>query len=168
MRFRAALAVVLLAGCGKGHVDPPACELALGTALQSGTGFVEMPLETEMTPGGQGGFHVWLAYRIKNAPEGSLKASHEVRRESDGKLLSRGDRKLEVTGYDDDGWWTSDTATPAFLCPTPLGVTVIDLPATIDVTLSDADGNTLATQRVSTKLVCPAAQLDSCQRICTG
>ena len=165
--FSAALAVLVLAGCGK-PIDPAAGELALGTSPQDGTGFAEMPLEAQMTPGAQGGFHVWLAYRIKNAPLGTLKAAHQVRRASDGKLLSRGERKLEVGVPGDDGWWQSDTATPVFLCPTPLGVTVIDLAATIEVTLTDSDGSTFDTQTVSTKLVCPAAQLDSCQRICTG
>ena len=165
-RFGAVLAMAVLAGCNP--PDPGACELALGTAPEGGTGFSEMPLEAEMTPGGQGGFHVWLAYRIKNAPLGTVKAAHEVRRASDGKLLSRGERKLDVGLADGDGWWQSDTATPAFLCPTPLGVTVIDLPATVEVTLTDAQGATLDTQTVSTRLVCPAAQKDSCVRICTG
>lgn len=168
MRLFSTVAVVLFAACGKGP-DPSVSELQLGTAAEGGVGFVEMPLAATLTPGAQGGFHVWLSYRIQNAPTGTLKAAHTVRRESDSKLLSRGERKLEVGIAGDDGFWTSDLATPAFLCPTPLGVSVIDVPAVFEVTLTDEDGKELDVQQVKTTLTCPDdAQKDFCLRICAG
>jgi hypothetical protein len=131
-------------------------------------GFVDMPGAATLVPGAQGGFHVWLSYRVKGA-EGAIKASHTVRRESDGKLLSRGERRLEVGAAGEGEWWQSETATPAFLCPTPLGVSVIDVAAVFQVTLTDEAGEELATQQVKTQLVCPTdSQAEFCQRICKG
>jgi hypothetical protein len=131
-------------------------------------GFEPMPAAATLVPGAQGGFHVWLSYRIKGA-DGAVKASHTVRRESDGKLLSRGDRRLEVADAGTDGWWQSDSATPAFLCPTPLGVSVIDEHAVFEVNLFAEDGSELATQQVKTQLVCPTdAQAAFCMSICQG
>ncbi len=168
--MRLALALCLAAACG--GPGPPdsgntGVELTLGSALADGTGFAAMPAEATLVPGAQGGFHVWLSYRVKGA-EGSLKAAHTVRREDDGKLLSRGERRLDVTAVE-AGWWQSETATPAFLCPTPLGVSVIDVDVVFEVTLLDAAANELVKQQVKTKLKCPTdAQADFCQRICKG
>jgi hypothetical protein len=167
-----ALRVALLLGLGMGcgvPPDPNPCELELGTAGEGGAGFVAMPSTAVLAPGAQGGFHVWLGYRIKNAPPGTVKAAHTVRRESDSKLLSRGERKLEVGLAGDDGFWTSEMATPAFLCPSPLGVSVIDVPAVFEVTLTDEAGEQLDVQQVKTTLTCPEdAQKDFCLRICAG
>ena len=166
--LRATLLLALFAGCGR-PPDPGACELALGTAAGDGVTFADMPAAATLTPGAQGGFHLWLDYRIKNAPMGAVTAAHTVRREPDGKLLSRGERKLEVGVAGDDGWWLPDAATPAFLCPTPLGVSVIDTPAVFEVTLTDADGNILATEQAHTRIECPDdAQKDFCLRVCAG
>lgn len=171
------LAGALLSGCGVppkqgadggGAGGGGTAELALGTAQTDGTGFVEMPVAAVLTPGAQGGFHVWLSYRVRGT-SGAVKAAHTVRRESDGKLLSRGERRLEVGGVGEGGWWQSDTATPAFLCPTPLGVSVIDEHAVFEVRLLAEDGSELATQQVKTQLVCPAdGQAAFCMNICKG
>ena len=166
------VALLSLVACGRGGgpIDPPpTCELELGTAGQGGTGFEAMPLAATLVPGAQGGFHVWLSYRIKGAAPGAVKAAHTVRRESDGKLLSRGDRKLEVGAGAGDGWWQSEGATPAFLCPTPLGVSVIDEHAVFEVTLLAEDGSEMAKRQVKTQLVCPTdGQAAFCQNICKG
>ena len=150
--------------------EPPATEveLELGSAPAAGFGFTDMPGVATLMPGSQGGFHVWLSYRVKGA-QGEVKASHTVRRESDGKLLSRGERRLEVSAEGDAGWWQSEAATPAFLCPTPLGVSVIDVPAVFQVVLTGEDGAELATQQAKTQLQCPTdGQAEFCQQICKG
>ena len=163
-----AIAALALAACGP-PPEPLPCELELGTADATGAKFAPMPAAVTLTPGAQGGFHVWLDYRIKDAPAGTVTAAHTVRRESDGKLLSRGERKLTVGAAGEGGWWESDAATAAFLCPTPLGVSVIDVQAVFEATLTDADGRTLATQQARTQLQCPAdAQNEFCLRVCAG
>lgn len=166
------LALCLAAACG--HPGGPdggggtGVELELGSAPAAGTGFMPMPGDATLVPGAQGGFHVWLSYKVKGT-ESAVKAAHTVRRELDGKLLSRGERRLEVVGGEVGGWWQSETATPVFLCPTPLGVSVIDVDAVFEVTLLDADAKELTKQQVKTRLKCPTdAQADFCQRICKG
>jgi hypothetical protein len=159
-----ASALLFAAACGR----PEQCHLALGSAPQGGSGFQAMPLDATLVPGAQGGFHVWLGYRIQGAPPGTVTASHVVRRERDGKLLSRGERRLELGPGAADGWWQSDAATPAFLCPTPLGVSVIGETATFEVKLR-AGGVDLATDSATARLLCPQdAQADFCTRICQG
>lgn len=171
---RALVLLVVAGACGPGNPPPPPppsqCELTLGSAPTGGTGFAEMPLAATLVPGAQGGFHVWLSYRIKGAGEaGVLKAAHTVRREADGKLFSRGERRLELSAPGADGWWESDLATPAFLCPTPIGVSVIGEQAIFEVTLFAEDGTEMAKQQVRSQLTCPTGgQAEFCQRICTG
>jgi hypothetical protein len=158
------VALLVSAACG----PPQQCELSIGTAGAGGVGFATMPLTATLVPGAQGGFHVWLGYRVKDG-DGTLTASHEVRRVRDGQLLSRGQRRLVLDGAASDGWWQSDMATPAFLCPTPLGVSVIDETATFEVKLLDSTGAELARDSVTTKLSCPTdAQADFCARVCAG
>jgi hypothetical protein len=151
-------------------MDP--CQLELGTATPDagGVGFAEMPAEATLVPGAQGGFHIWVSYRVKGAAPGTtLTASHTVRRVSDMKLLSRGSRKLDIETLGQDGWWQSDTATPAFLCPAPLGVSIIDEHAIFEVILTSSDGTEMGRQLVETQLKCPTdGQADFCMRICTG
>ena len=107
------LVLGVLMACGR-VPDPmnPAVELELGTASSTGMGFLDMPAAATLVPGAQGGFHVWVSYRIKGA-SGTVKANHTVRRESDGKLLSRGERKLEVGAVGEGELWESELATPA-------------------------------------------------------
>jgi len=169
--MRLALALCLTAACGispRPDAGGLEVELELGSAAPAGTGFTPMPAEATLVPGAQGGFHVWLSYKVKGT-EGAVKAAHTVRREGDGKLLSRGERRLEVAAVEEGGWWQSDGATPAFLCPTPLGVSVIDVSAIFEVTLFSEDARELVKQQVKTQLKCPTdGQADFCQRICKG
>lgn len=172
MTNRAWLAYVVLVtvACGTGGDKGDAgLELQLGTADATGTMFADMPAAATLTPGAQGGFHVWLSYRLKNVVGHELRALHVVRRESDGKLLSRGERLLEPGEVAQGEWWQSEMATPAFLCPTPLGVSVIDETAVFEVTVNGEDGAPLATQQVKTRLTCPTdGQAQFCQQICKG
>lgn len=167
---RSLLVLVAVTACGPQVPPPPGeYELALGSAPVTGMGFEPMPGAATLAPGAQGGFHVWLSYRVKGAEAATFKAAHTVRRESDGRLLSRGERKLEVSAPAEDGWWQSEAATPTFLCPTPLGVSVVDVDAVFEVKLLDGGGAELSVQQVKTKLVCPTdGQADFCQRICQG
>lgn len=139
----------------------------VGSAPEAGTGFEAMPGAATLRPGSQGGFHVWVSYRVKGGA-GPYKADHTVRRASDGKLLSRGERRLELGAAGDDGWRQSEAATPAFLCPTPLGVSAIDVDAVFEVTLF-AEGVAVAKQQVKTRLECPTDdQAAFCRQICMG
>lgn len=156
-----------MAACGP-PPDPATVELVVGSAPEAGLGFEEMPGAATLRPGAQGGFHVWVSYRVKGKT-GPFKALHTVRREVDAKLLSRGERRLELGTAGDDGWRQSDAATPAFLCPTPLGLNAIDEDVVFEVRLLGEDGVELAKQQVKTKLQCPVGdQAEFCQRICKG
>lgn len=167
--MRAALALCVLAACGPPEQPPAAgVELVIGSAPEAGQGFEAMPGAATLRPGAQGGFHVWVSYRVKGGA-GPFKAQHTVRREADGKLLSRGERRLVLGAAGDDGWRQSEAATPAFLCPTPLGVNAIDEDAVFEVTLLADEGVELVKRQVKTKLQCPVGdQADFCQRICKG
>ena len=168
---RAALTLCVLAGCGPARdPDPPPgdVELVVGSAPETGMGFEAMPGAATLRPGAQGGFHVWVSYRVKGG-SGPFNAGHTVRRAADGKLLSRGERRLELGAAGDDGWRQSEAATPAFLCPTPLGLNAIDVDAVFEVTLFDERAAAVAKQQVTTKLECPSGdQADFCRQICKG
>ena len=89
-------------------------------------------------------------------------------RASDGAvvLVYRGD--VDVGAPDATGWWTAPSPIPMFMCPSPIGISVIDTP--IDFTLrllGDGDAE-LARAAITLVPRCPADQQDFCTRICTG
>ena len=86
------------------------------------------------------------------------------------KLFSRGERKLEIGAAGRrTGGGRAATATPAFLCPTPLGVSVIDVACGLRGDAHREDGTELAKQQVKTQLSArPTGRPSSARDICKG
>lgn len=167
-----AVAVALwAAGCG-GHPNPPPppppADMEVGTAATDGTGFLPLSGTVSMVPGAQGGFHVWLKYRMKGVSPGTLTTKHTAHRVSDGHLVSLGSRVDDVGTPDADGWWETPNATPNFLCPTPIGVNVIGEALQFEVDVTDEQGDPVCSATATATVECPAAELAFCQQICAG
>ena len=163
-----------LVGCGGGKTEPPPpgdAMLALGTAASDGSGFVPLGGDTTLVPGAQGGFHVWIKYRIEGMAPETVKVHRESRRVSDDALVLLTDGMLDVgePGPGDDGWWELPQAVPNFMCPTPIGISVIDERMEFEVTLSTPDGTTLAKSSAEATVHCPDGdQAQFCAKICAG
>lgn len=168
-------------GCDGGPMTPPqtALELVLGTTDVRKYGdsrWVDLAdeKEVELAPGAQGGFHVWLLYRVGHNDE-----PRKVRVQRIADRLGSGDtrqRVLTASGTQDlpaQPLWELPAPQPSFMCPTPLGINILDAPVELDVRLleNQTDGALLAAQRVRLRLVCPPvgdSQRDFCLDICQG
>jgi hypothetical protein len=176
-----ALAALLLAsGCGaaddRGAGEPDAglsgdIELVAGNAAADGAGFVAKADgdDADLISGAQGGFHVWISIRLHGAA-GTYYAVHEARRVTDDVLVLRGNRiVLDIPAQSGDDWWESPSASPAFLCPSPLGIQVFDVPIRFSVELRDVDDTPLARDDLVLVPRCPSGDLgDFCHQICSG
>jgi hypothetical protein len=117
-----------------------------------------------LVAGAQGGFHVWLAYRFKNAPQTELTLERDATRVSDGTVVLRfrGDALVDATG---DGWLAPAGPVPMFMCPPPLGVTVVGERIEYQLAVSDLEGNQLGAASVTLVPRCPPDDA-TCPRIC--
>jgi hypothetical protein len=141
MRFLTALVLA----CGCGGSPPPVGEamLTLGQLDGSFLPYVDGQ-DVTLVAGAQGGFHVWMSYQLDHTGEAILeRTAHRV---SDGAPAQ---------------------PLPMFMCPAPVGISVIDQPIEYELRFSDDTGEIA---RGSVRLVphCPADQLEFCQRICSG
>jgi hypothetical protein len=167
------LAALVLAsiGCDAGDGPVLPSELEVGSANLSGDGFIEVVdgMDVELAPGAQGGFHVWLNLRVL-AAEGELYVEREARRVSDDALILRGQPQfIEVPAAAMEDWWESPYASPAFMCPSPIGIKVFDEPIRYHVTLTNLDGEILAEDEVVLTPRCPVGeQAEFCTEICSG
>jgi len=153
---------------GGGH--PPAGELWVGGAQLDGTGFVDHADgdTVDLVPGAQGGFHVWINVRVENT-DGRLYVEREARRVADDVLVLRSPQQvMEVPEDAMSDWWESPTASPAFMCPTPIGVKVWGEQIKYTVRLTDEAGNVKAEDSLVLVPQCPADQMDFCLEICSG
>ena len=123
-----------------------------------------------LVEGAQGGFHVWMQYAVRALPAGTYTLERTAHRASDGAvvLVFRGDVDIGAPAPGDDGWWTAPAPIPMFMCPSPIGISVVDVP--IDFTLRVLGPGDAELARAAITLVprCPDAQRDFCTRICTG
>jgi hypothetical protein len=55
-----------------------------------------------------------------------------------------------------------------FMCPSPIGISVVDVPIYFTLRLSGAGDADLARAAITLVPRCPDAQRDFCTRICTG
>jgi hypothetical protein len=164
-------AACALVGCGGGPMQPPPGDamLALGSAAADGTGFVELGGDATLVPGAQGGFHVWLKYRIEGMAPEKVHVHRESRRVADDALVLLADGTQDVGAPAADGWWELPTALPSFMCPTPIGINVIDQRIVFDVTLTTVDGAPLAHSSAEATVHCPdGTQAAFCAKICSG
>jgi hypothetical protein len=164
---RAALTVICLIGCDA--APPPHQQneamVQLGTLAADG-GFAPYGDGQDVTlvAGAQGGFHVWMSYLMMPAPSGGASLTRTAHLASDGTLILRtmSDVTLEAA---------PSMPLPMFMCPAPVGISVLDVP--IDYALDFSDGSgALAHGTVTLVPHCPTDvpgdQIDFCQRICNG
>ena len=114
--------------------------LTLGTAATDGSGFEALGGDATLVPGAQGGFHIWLKYRISGMAPETVKVHRESRRVSDDALVLLADGSVDVGAAGEDGWWQLPAAQPSFMCPTPIGIGVIDERMVFEVTHHDRGG----------------------------
>lgn len=159
----------LLTGCG-GTMPPGMGSVALGTTALDGTGFLPLQGNQTLVEGAQGGFHVWLKYRVRGMAPGEVDVKRTVRRISDNRLILTTEGQVQVGAAGADGYWELPNALPSFMCPTPIGVRVQDEPVVFDVVISTEDGMTVLGQGTAEATPrCPTdAQQAFCEKICDG
>jgi hypothetical protein len=159
-----------LGGCSGAHEPPPgSATLALGGTATDGSGFVPLGGDQTLIPGAQGGFHVWLKWRVQGMAPEKVHVHRESRRVSDDALVLLADGTQEVGAANVDGWWELPAALPSFMCPTPIGISVIDERIVFDVTLTTVDGAPLARSSAEATVHCPAGDQNAfCLNICSG
>jgi hypothetical protein len=168
-RFALRTAVLALGGCGGGMemmVPPAPLEVAVGGAAPNGSGFLPLAGDVSLVPGAQGGFHVWMKFRVSGGAPGITSIAYSVRRISDGRLiLNAGGRDLEIGPPGEAGYWEVPGALPAFMCPSPLGVQVQDQPMRLRLEIGSPD--TAAEAEFTPR--CPEGdQASFCAQICSG
>jgi hypothetical protein len=144
IRAAALLSLLAVVGCGGAApeiVDAPPSAPDAGAVLVLGTidqNAVFAPLEGDqpLVPGGQGGFHVWLKFRVAGIAAGPVRMVRTVRRVADDVLILLADAIDDIGSPGADGFYEHD-ALPSFMCPTPIGVQVYDEPVRFDVKLLD-------------------------------
>lgn len=176
------LGLLLGSACAPAATEPPPrapLSLFLGTVPAQQTGdnrwidFINGG-PAELVPGAQGGFHVWLLYRIggNNVPQ-----QVQVQRIAD-RIAQGGTRQRVLTVNTQlelpaQPLWESPMPQPSFMCPTPLGVNILDAPVELEVHISEAKqgGMLLCAARVLFQPVCPPPTdplHDRCLAICQG
>jgi hypothetical protein len=169
MRRRALLALALACGaCGAPvETQPAKSTMALGTIAADGS-FAALTDGEDVTlvEGAQGGFHVWMKYRLEGVAPSHVAVLRTARRMSDDQLV------LRSTGDADVGagaaMWETPAATPMFMCPSPIGLSVVDQPIQFEIALTDDAGGAVASGTIALVPHCPVANADFCMRICTG
>lgn len=192
MRMRGRLGIVMIlgvvaGGCGPGGPDAGAdaspdaspdagpdagvARIEAGTADLAGNGFVPIADGSDATliPGAQSGFHVWLSVRVHGVA-GELRIERAARRQRDGALVFRGlAQRLDVPEAALDAWWESPVASPAFMCPSPIGIQVFDEALVFEVRLLDRTDAIVAEDTLVLVPRCPTSEQEAfCRSICAG
>jgi len=143
--------------------------ISLGSTALDGTGFVPLEGDQTLVPGAQGGFHIWLKYRVSGMAAGAVTLKRTVRRVSDDKLVLTTMGAQELGPLADDGSWELPAALPSFMCPSPLGVNIVGEPMLFDLVIVGADGKTLGEGTAEATPHCPDGDLGRfCASICSG
>lgn len=134
----------------------------------------------ELAPGAQGGFHVWVKYRIKGLT-GPIRVSRIADRISGDerqRVLTAPSTLLTLPrDVASDFVYESPDPIPSFMCPTPIGVNVIDATLELKVTLEAAEppppqpAETLTSRTVRLQPRCPPPEDQTrafCLQICQG
>jgi hypothetical protein len=173
-----ALVAVACGGSPAGKPDasskpsPPISEAAtmvLGAPAADGVGMAPLVdgQDVALVEGAQGGFHVWFEFRLRGVTAGTVTLERGAHRVSDGAVVLRSRETLAIADAGADGWWQSDRFA-MFMCPTPIGLSIVDVSIAYVVTLSDDAGAELARAAVTLTPHCPDVNHDFCMRICTG
>lgn len=165
----------LPAGCGESDVRPPpvgSLEVSLGGAPGvDGSGYVPLSGDAVLVPGAQGGFHVWMKYRVSGASPGVFDVSYTVRRTRDARLILTAKRRQEIGAPSAEGYWELPVAIPAFMCPSPIGVDVRDEPMrfVLEILAPAPDATLLGSATADVTPHCPDGDHASfCDEICRG
>src|SRR5205085_2859759 len=141
----------------------------LGTTAEDGTGFLPLSGEVPLVPGAQGGFHVWVKYRVFGLAPGDVKVVRSATRARDGRaILSAVPIVQEIGPASEAGYWECAQAIPSFMCPTPVGVSVRD--EAVDLRLELKVGGEATPAAEATARVVPRCRDGDafCARICSG
>jgi hypothetical protein len=164
-----ASALCALGACGAAPVAVGNGTLTIGGTAVDGTGFVPLTGDQLLVAGAQGGFHVWLKVRVRGGAPGKVDLHRTARRSEDDRLLLQAENTLDIGEPNDDGVWELHDPYPTFLCPTPLGVDLIDRPVRFHVTMSRDDGSIIDEAESEATPRCPTdGSAEFCQRICAG
>lgn len=175
---------MLAAGCGPDGPGSPdgspdsspggdagLARIEAGTADLAGDGFVPIADGSDATliPGAQSGFHVWLNVRVHGIA-GELRIERAARRQRDGALVFRGlAQRFDVPEAALDDWWESPMASPAFMCPSPIGIQVFDETLVFEVRLLDLSDAIVAEDTLILVPRCPTTEQEAfCRSICAG
>jgi hypothetical protein len=167
---RRLIVLTLLAGCSAPpHATPPPADAGpSGPAAEMSVLMLADGQDATLVEGAQGGFHVWMQYAVHGLPAGTVTLERTAHRASDDAvvLVYRGD--VDVGDAASDGWWTAPSPIPMFMCPSPIGISVVDVPIEFTLRLLGAGDAELARAAITLVPRCPDAQRDFCMRICTG
>jgi hypothetical protein len=173
-------AALLLVGCGGASmVAPPPDGSSGGAALVMGQldaagAFHQLADGTDVTlvEGAQGGFHVWMDFQAPSTPPMDATMLRTAHRLSDGALILRTQGPLNDMPLGGGGEsWQLPAMVPMFMCPSPVGIAVIDTPVSFTIDLQGSDGSALGHGEVNLVAHCPTADPASasfCSRICNG
>jgi hypothetical protein len=143
--------------------------VTVGGANADMSGFVTLDGDVMLVPGGQGGFHVWVKYRVTGAGAERVNIAYTARRVSDSRLILTNKISAELGAPGSEGYWESPVPIPAFMCPSPLGITVQDQPMVFDFQVrDDADGVRGAATATFTPHCPEGDQAAHCVAICNG
>jgi hypothetical protein len=139
----------------------PGAPLTLGTSDAMG-GFVPYTDGQDVTlvEGAQGGFHVWMRYEYGGKSGISARLERTAHRRLDGAIVLRSVGDANMVPESDP--------LPMFMCPSPVGLSVIDQPIQFQLRFTDDAGAELATGAITLVPHCPDDNRDFCLRICTG
>jgi len=161
--------VALCAACGAPPAEVGHFMLELGGSDEDGSGFVELAGDRPLVQGAQGGFHVWVKFRISGMASQKVKVVRTARRAADGALVLKSAPITEEIGAENEAVWELPMAMPAFMCPTPVGVRVADQSIVFTLAIEDLDGVRLVeTSATATPRCPPGPQAEFCTRICDG
>lgn len=147
--------------CRRRLTGAPPAPLTLG-ALDATGAFVPFTDGQDVTlvEGAQGGFHVWVVYAYAGAIGVEVTLARDAHRAVDGAIVLRTSAQVTTVAQSDP--------LPMFMCPSPVGLSVIDQPIDYALAMTDAEGNTLAAGSITLVPHCPEGAVDFCMRICTG
>jgi hypothetical protein len=140
--------------------------LDIGTTDES-EHFTALEGAVEGIPGSQGGFHVNVVYQLPEGGIGLITVEHRVRRAKDGRLVSQGSRQFDL-GLHRVTPWRADAPIPVFMCPTPVGVSILDELLVFTATVKDNTSQIIAAGSATAVFRCGTAGTSFCESICKG
>lgn len=163
--------LALAPGCGgEEGGGPSSVVFVAGSASDDGTGFVPVAdgASVPLISGAQGGFHVWVNVQIEGVM-GELTLEREGRRDDTDQLVLAVSRTpLDVPEDAMDAPWDAPEAAPSFMCPTPVGISVIDQPVRFRVRLLDEADGVMAEDTIVVRPSCPMGEGlgEYCRNVC--